>query len=306
MGAMNDTAKAQSGKLPAFTLADLSSAARVFPTGRDALLCFVKEDCPTCGLTMPLIEAVSRAFGAKVDVIAIGQDDDGNRVLAKRHSLSCAMLDDSALNVSFAYRARHRADRHPRRWRRSRNAPVRRVRPRRLANLVAHLAQTSGLAGPAIDWQALPEQRPGCGSKSVEPEIAERLEAEARGDRMLARRIEIGEGEDVFEFMFERGLTDGLPVIPPTPERVGVCSPERAATRARSIATLPPNLGPLTIEKIAVNAVMAGCRPDYLPVVIAAIEAVAPIRSIRTASCRRPGVLRRSSSSTAPSAIASA
>jgi len=40
------------------------------------------------------------------------------------------------------------------------------------------------------------------------------------------------------------------------------------------IAELPPNMGPASIEKIAVNSVMAGCRPEYLPVVIAAIEAV--------------------------------
>ncbi len=274
MGAMNDTATAQSGTLPAFTLADLSSAARVFPTGRDALLCFVKEDCPTCGLTMPLIEAVSRAFGAKVDVIAIGQDDAGNRVLAKRHSLSCAMLDDSALHVSFAYQL----DTVPTVI----LADGAGVEVRRFVgfgrddwrNLAAHLEQTTSLAGPAIDWQALPESRPGCGSKSVDPEIAERLEAEARGDRMQARRIELGEGEDVFEFMFERGLTDGLPVVPPTPERVAWMLTGTRRDPREIVATVPPNLAPLTVEKIAVNAVMAGCRPNYLPVVIAAIEAV--------------------------------
>src|SRR5919106_2721301 len=77
---------------------------------------------------------------------------------------------------------------------------------------------------------------------------------------------------DEFEVFFERGVTDGLPVVPPTRERV-----ERmlAGTRRRGdevVGELPPNYGRLTVEKAAVNAVMAGCRPDYLPVVIAAAE----------------------------------
>ena len=60
--------------LPAFELRDSRGTTRSFPSNRVALLCFVKEDCPTCGLTMPLIEAAHRAFGAAVDVWAIGQD----------------------------------------------------------------------------------------------------------------------------------------------------------------------------------------------------------------------------------------
>ena len=96
MAATND-------KLPAFKLTDLAGREHAFPTGRTALLCFVKEDCPTCDLTMPLIEAAHRAFGKKIDVFAIGQDAAGNRILAERHGLGCAMLDDSELGVSFAY-----------------------------------------------------------------------------------------------------------------------------------------------------------------------------------------------------------
>jgi len=55
--------------LPAFKLRDARGTARSFPSARAALLCFVKEDCPTCVMTMPLIEAAHRAFGASVDVI---------------------------------------------------------------------------------------------------------------------------------------------------------------------------------------------------------------------------------------------
>jgi hypothetical protein len=82
----------------------------------------------------------------------------------------------------------------------------------------------------------------------------------------------VTETPDDVEWFFERGLTDGLPVVPPTRERV-----ERmlAGTRRRPdevLGEVPPNYGRATVEKVAVNAVMAGCRPEYLPVVIAAVE----------------------------------
>lgn len=79
---------------------------------------------------------------------------------------------------------------------------------------------------------------------------------------------------DLFTDMFERGITDGLPVIPPTPKYV-----ERMLEHAKLppddvIGFIPPESGPATVEKIAVCAVMAGCLPAYFPVVIAAIRAV--------------------------------
>src|SRR5256885_5071728 len=77
---------------------------------------------------------------------------------------------------------------------------------------------------------------------------------------------------DEFEVWFDKGVTDGLPVVPPTRARVGGML---AGTRRRPdelIGEMPPNYGRLTIEKAAINAVMAGCRPEYLPVVIAAAE----------------------------------
>ncbi len=79
---------------------------------------------------------------------------------------------------------------------------------------------------------------------------------------------------DEFEAWFDRGVTDGLPVVPPTRERVErMLAGARAADRAQLIGEVPPNYGRATVEKVAINAVMAGCRPDYLPVVLAAVEA---------------------------------
>lgn len=260
--------------LPAFELRDMHTAPRAFPSEGATLLCFVKEDCPTCVLSMQLIEAAHKSFGKSVAVWAIGQDAEGNAKLVERHRLTVPMLDDSALKVSFAYELDTvptiiLAD--------SRGAEIRRFvgfGRDDWREMFAELARISGVEPASIDWKSYPESRPGCGSRSVEPGIAERLEAEARGDKLTARRIELGDSEDVFEFMFERGLTDGLPVVPPTPERVMWMLTGTRRDPRDVVATVPPNLAPVTVEKIAVNAVMAGCRPEYLPVVIAALEAV--------------------------------
>lgn len=77
---------------------------------------------------------------------------------------------------------------------------------------------------------------------------------------------------DDFEIWFEKGVTDGLPVIPPTRERVKRMLDGTRRRPEELLGELPPNYGRLTVEKVAINAVMAGCRPEYLPVVIAAAE----------------------------------
>lgn len=80
--------------------------------------------------------------------------------------------------------------------------------------------------------------------------------------------------EEVFRLLDERGATDGLPVIPPTPERVDRMLGVVDRSRTEVIATLAPRDTPATLESIAINAVMAGCLPQYFPVVIAAVEAI--------------------------------
>ena len=89
-----------------------------------------------------------------------------------------------------------------------------------------------------------------------------------------ASTYEVVDDLDAIEFYFEQGVTDGLPVVPPTEERVQrmLSGTPRAADEV--IALIPPNYGEATVEKIAVNAVMAGCRPEYLPVVLAGVEAM--------------------------------
>jgi len=78
---------------------------------------------------------------------------------------------------------------------------------------------------------------------------------------------------DDFDLWFDKGVTDGLPVVPPTRERVERMLSGTLRDRGDLVGEVAPNYGRATVEKIAVNAVMAGCRPDYLPVVLAAVEA---------------------------------
>jgi len=73
----------------------------------------------------------------------------------------------------------------------------------------------------------------------------------------------------------ERGWTDGLPIVPPTEDDVRECLRWTDRDPRDVVAVLPPRQGEATVERIAVNAVMAGCRPEYLPVLIAAVEAMA-------------------------------
>jgi hypothetical protein len=80
--------------------------------------------------------------------------------------------------------------------------------------------------------------------------------------------------EDAFETLYARGVTDGLPVIAPTAARVRAAVEASGRPGDELIALVAPQHGRATVEKIAVNAVMAGCRPEYLPAVIAAVEAI--------------------------------
>ena len=72
-----------------------------------------------------------------------------------------------------------------------------------------------------------------------------------------------------------RGWTDGLPIVPPTTGRVANMLDYSPFSRETAVGVLDPLHGVATIEKIAVNAVMAGCRPDYFPIVLSAVSALA-------------------------------
>lgn len=259
---------------PRFSLPDLAGETYSFPPARPTLVCFVKEDCETCNTAAPVLETLHRAFGTAVDVVLVSQSGAENAVFAQRHGLSLPVLDDRACKTAFAwdiesvpavflcdadgtcttrYEGFVRDD-----WK----------------ALAADLAQRTARPSAQIDWDSLPAWRPGCGSKHLDPDIFDKLRADAEGSPIRARRIDIAAGDDVAEFMFDQGFSDGLPLVPPTPERVMRMLAGTHRDAQDVVATVPPNMGEATVEKIAINAVMAGCKPEYLPVIIAGVEAV--------------------------------
>jgi hypothetical protein len=76
------------------------------------------------------------------------------------------------------------------------------------------------------------------------------------------------------EFCFQQGWTDGLPVVPPTPERVAAFLEVLALPPETVVGALPERGLTVSAETLAVNALLAGCRPEYLPLLVAAVRAV--------------------------------
>ena len=92
---------------------------------------------------------------------------------------------------------------------------------------------------------------------------------------LQSRRVPVSDSFDAIQDYYEeQGWTDGLPVVPATEELVRKMLAGYGGDPATSLGVIQPRNAQVTLEKVAVNAVMAGCRPEYLPVVIAAVEAV--------------------------------
>ena len=91
---------------------------------------------------------------------------------------------------------------------------------------------------------------------------------------LSSQRIEVQE-DDPIELLYSRGVTDGLPVVPPTEQRVQRMLAATDRDPQELIGLIGPNYGRATVEKVAINAVMAGCRPEYMKVVVAAVDSTA-------------------------------
>lgn len=91
---------------------------------------------------------------------------------------------------------------------------------------------------------------------------------------LKSKRINVGDREDLAELCYEQGWSDGLPVVPPTESKVKSILEYLGRDPQEEIGEIPPRNGIATLEKIAINSVMAGCLPEYVPVVIAAVQAM--------------------------------
>jgi hypothetical protein len=89
-----------------------------------------------------------------------------------------------------------------------------------------------------------------------------------------ANTAQVPRGTDLVEWYFAQGWTDGLPVVPPTPEAVAMMVAALGGDPGLVECKIPPRHGSLSREVLAINLVMAGCKPDYAPVVRAALLAL--------------------------------
>jgi len=93
----------------------------------------------------------------------------------------------------------------------------------------------------------------------------------------------------LYDLIESRGWGDGLPVIPPTEERVQAMLDATPLPPTHVVGLIEPRRGEATVEKIAINAVLAGCRPEVFPAVLAAVEAVAQpefnLYAVNTTTC---------------------
>ena len=224
-----------------------------------------KRDCPTCGLVQPVLHEIA-ASGAGLTVYT--QDDPA-------FPSGLDPVDDRSLEQSW----RLRIETVPTLIRLEDDAEVERT----IGWDRAEWRRMTGIDPLGAD---LPGFRPGCGSKSVDPGMPEILEVAFGEPPLTARTIDVHAPEDEHEICFSRGWSDGLPVVPPTPVRVLRMLKGTVRDPGEIVGAIPPNNAPCTVEKIAVNAVMAGCKPEYMPVVLAAVEvALEPVFAMHGLLC---------------------
>ena len=219
----------------------------------DGLIVIAKRDCPTCTLIEPLLaELVDGELPLTVYV-----QDDSDFAFGLAGRVFDATLEHSyRLNTEFV------------------PTLIRIEGGREAARAFGwHRGEWQQVSGRPQLGAALPEWRAGCASNTLEPGVAEDLKVRFGDTGLAARHITLGDAEDAIEACYERGWSDGLPLVPPTPQRVLRMLAGTTRSADELIGLIPPDLAPCTVEKVAINAVMAGCKPEYLPLVLAAVEA---------------------------------
>lgn len=222
------------------------------PADFSGFIVIVKRDCETCQLIAPVLQQLAAAG----DCLIVSQDDP-----AFPPGIP-SVRDDRELEASY----RLDIEIVPTIIRAEAGVEIERL-----------------IGWKRDDWRALTNDpalgaglaafSPGCGSKSVDPGMPEKLAYKFGDTQLQARRIEVASLQDEHELAFERGWSDGLPVVPPTEERVLRMLAGTTRAPDEIIGAIPPDFALCSVEKVAINAVMAGCKPAYLPVALAAVEA---------------------------------
>ena len=216
------------------------------------LIAVVKRDCETCVMTEPVLASLARSGN-----LTVYCQDDPDFPTSVPHHFDKSLAISHTLKIEVV------------------PTLLKRENGREIARTFGwNKSEWQALAGDLSLGDGLPDLRPGCGAKNVDPGIIEELLVRHGETGLISRKIEFGAAEDEIEAVFERGWSDGLPLVPPTEVRVLRMLNGTHRDPQEVIGLVPSDLAECTIEKIAINAVMAGCKPEYLPVVIAAVEAV--------------------------------
>jgi hypothetical protein len=216
----------------------------------DGLIAVVKRDCPTCVEVAPVLRDLQARDGLRI----YSQDDGA-------FPADAAVDDDRSLRFSW----HNDIETVPTLLRVENGVETDRIVGWRRDQWEAFTG-TANLATTTTDYM------PGCGSLSVDPDLVDSLERTFGNSTLQARRVEVAVTEDEQEMMHERGWSDGLPVVAPTEARVTAMLAGTTRDPSEVVAVVPPALVEVTVEQVAVNAVLAGCKPEYLPVVLAAVE----------------------------------
>src|SRR3954469_3022736 len=92
--------------------------------------------------------------------------------------------------------------------------------------------------------------------------------------QLTSRSHEAPDMAAAMELCHAKGWTDGLPVVPPTEERIAAMLAAVKLEPEKQVTFIENRQVSVTAEKIAINAVLAGCKPEYMPVIVAAVEAL--------------------------------
>jgi peroxiredoxin len=225
-----------------------------------AVVVFASEECPTCGLALRrLAPIVAPLQDAGVGLAVVFEDplDVAARVARDARFRGTVLAEPAPYETSRAYELESLPTTVLLDGDGCVTGTVVGWDAAGLSALVEEAYAAVDAPAPAITDEA-PRKKPGCAAKST------------YDDELLAL-IESAGAADEMEDMFERGWTDGLPVVPPTRARVDAMLAGRDP--ARSLGDVPPGNGEATLERVAACAVLAGCRPEYFPVVVAAVEA---------------------------------